>query len=240
MVEKLTDLKLKILSLYRGNYLAAYHVREMARLLGASHAALLPHINSLEKEGVIVAGKSGKSKPFTLNMENISVKDYLIMAEEYEKLALLERAPVIKKLSEKLSGSGASGAAILFGSYAKGSFTDESDIDIEYLDDILGVKLINKLKEIGSIYGKKVSARAAAPDEFEKSLRKMDALAIEIVHGHVVLQNADLFVSILWRYFNGIRQAVVYKKEEWNQAVRAKRGHGESIPKKSRQRIEHA
>lgn len=239
MVEKITDLKLKIISLFRGNYLAAYHVREMARLLGASHAAILPHINSLEKEGVIVAGKSGKSKPFTLNMENISAKDYLIMAEQYEKLALLETAPVIKRLSNEISGSDLRGAAILFGSYAKGSFTDESDIDIEYLD-ILGIKLINKLKEIGSIYGKKVSARAAVPDEFEKSLRKTDALAIEIVHGHVVLQDADLFVGILWRYFNGIRHAVVYKKEEWNQAVRAKRGNGKSIPNKGRQRIEHA
>mgnify|MGYP001562552807 FL=1 len=84
MVDKTTNNKLKILSLYRSNYLAQYHTREMAKLIKKSHVTLLPHLNDLEKEKVLVAKIIGKNKVYTLNIDNILTKNHLIISELFE------------------------------------------------------------------------------------------------------------------------------------------------------------
>ena len=204
MVEIITKWKLKIISLYRSNYLASFHVRQMAKLLGASHVTLLPHLKSLEKDRILEAKTVGKNKAYTLNLGNISTKDNIILSEKSEALEFIEKVFIIKKLYSEIANLNLPGCIIVFGSYAKGYFTKESDIDIFYLGEITE-KETSTMKRFGELYNKRISIKKSTLQNFEEGLRKRDHLIKEVMEGHIILQNPDIFVNALWRYFNEIK-----------------------------------
>ncbi len=204
MVDKTTNNKLKILSLYRSNYLAQYHTREMAKLIKKSHVTLLPHLNDLEKEKVLVAKIIGKNKVYTLNIDNILTKNHLIISELFESVLYQEQIFLLKKINAEISKLDLVGTFILFGSYAKKVFREDSDIDLFYLGEIKETE-IAKIKAIGKIYGKTINIKTAIIQNFEAGLRKKDALIVEILKYRFIMQNPDTFINALWRYYHEIR-----------------------------------
>ena len=63
-------------------------------------------------------------------------------------------------------------------------------------------KEIKNIKHIGKTYGKTVNVKKSTLKNFELGLRKKDPLIIEIVKNHIILQNHEQFVNVLWRYSN--------------------------------------
>ena len=204
MVDKTTDNKLRILSLYRSNYLAKYHTREMAKLTKKSHVTLLPHLKALEKEKILLTKIIGKNKVYSLNLDNILAKNYLIICELVESILYQEQVFLIKKITTEISKHNLSGSLVSFGSYAKKTFKEDSDIDIFYLGELKEAEII-KIKAIGKTYGKTINLKTATSENFESGLRKKDALIMEILKYHVFLQNTDAFINVLWRYYHEIR-----------------------------------
>ncbi len=204
MVDKTTDNKLRILSLFRSNYLAQYHTREMANLTKKSHVTLLPHLNALERDKILVAKTIGKNKVYTLNFDNILTKNYLSISELAESILYQEQVFLIKKVMLEISKLNPSGSFILFGSYAKKTFKEDSDIDLFYLGELKETE-ITKIKSIGKTYGKIINLKTATIQKFENGLRKKDALIIEILKYHFILHNQDLFINALWGYYHEIR-----------------------------------
>ncbi len=204
MVGKTTDNKLRILSLYRSNYLARYHTRELAKLTEKNHVTLLPHLSALEKEKVLEAKVIGKNRVYTLNMDNIITKNYLIISELAESILYQEQHFLIKKTTTEISKLNLLGSFVLFGSYAKKTFKEDSDIDIFHIGEFKEAEII-KIKSIGKTYGKTINFRTASIKSFENGLRKKDALLMEILKYHVILHNPDIFISTLWRHYNEIR-----------------------------------
>ncbi len=93
---------------------------------------------------------------------------------------------------------------ILFGSYAKSTFKEDSDVDLFYLEDLKEAE-ITKIKTIGKMYGKTVNLKMTTIPNFETGLRKKDALIMEILRYNYLLQNPDTLINVLWRYFHEIR-----------------------------------
>ena len=204
MVDKTTDNKLKIIGLYRPNYLAQYHTREMAKLIKKNHVTLLPHLNALEKDKVLIAKIIGKNKVYVLNLDNILTENYLIISELVEAILYQEQVFLIKKITTEISKLDLSGSLILFGSYAKKTFKEDSDIDLFYLGELKETDT-TKIKAVGKTYGKIINLKTATSENFESGLRKKDALIMEILKYHVILHNPDIFINALWRYYNEIR-----------------------------------
>lgn len=204
MVDKATNNKLNIISLYRSNYAAQYHTREMARLTKKSHVTLLPHLNALEKDKVLIAKTIGKNKMYALNLDNILTRDYLAISELVESIRYQEQVFLIKKINTEISKLNLSGTLILFGSYAKKTFKEDSDIDIFCLGELKEAE-ITKIKDSGKIYGKTINLKMATIQNFENGLRKKDALIMEILKYHFILQNPDTFISASWRHYHEIR-----------------------------------
>lgn len=204
MVDKTTNNKLKILSLYLSNYFGQYHTREMAQLLKKSHVTLLPHLNALGKEKILIAKIVGKNKVYSLNLDHILTKNFIIISELVESVLFQEQIFLIKKLNTEISKFNLLGTLILFGSYAKKTFKEDSDIDLFYLGDLKETE-ITRIKAIGKTYGKTINLKTATIKDFENGLRKKDALIIEILKYHVILQNSDQFINTLWGYYHEIR-----------------------------------
>lgn len=201
MVEKTTNTKLEIISLFRSDYLAQFHVREMAKLIKKSHVTLLPHLKALEEDKILISKTIGKNKQYSLNFENIITKNYLTLSETITTTAFLEEIFLTKKITKEIFNLNLSGTIILFGSYAKRTFKDDSDIDLFYLEQIAD-KEINNIKSIGKTYGKVINVKKSTLKNFESALRKKDPLIIEIIKNHIILQNPEQFINALWRFYD--------------------------------------
>ena len=129
-MEEKTANYFRILSLYRADYTTNLHMRAMAKLLDTSHMTLLPHLKHLEELKILQTEIVGKNKQYTLNKDNLLTKYYLIATEELVTIDYLKKTFLIKKLAEHLNNIDIPNPLILFGSYAKGYATEESDIDL--------------------------------------------------------------------------------------------------------------
>src|SRR3989344_775500 len=201
MVKKTTNIKTEIIDLFRSDYLIQFHVRKIAKLIKKNHVTLLPHLKTLEKDKILIARTIGKNKMYSLNFENIITKNYLTISETVETTRFLEVEFLIKKITKEVFNLNLSGTIILFGSYAKKTFKEDSDIDIFYLGQISD-KEVEEIKKIGKIYGKMINVKKSTLNNFEVGLRKKDHLILEIIKNHIVLQNPEQFVNALWRFYD--------------------------------------
>jgi predicted nucleotidyltransferase len=201
MVEKTTDLKLEIINLFRSDYLAKFHVREMAKLTKKSHVTLLPHLKVLEKNKIIISKISGKNKQYSLNFENILTKNHIQLSEIIITNSFLDEIFLIKKLTKEIFNMELKGTMLLFGSYAKKTFHKDSDIDLFYLGKLTD-KEIQNIKNIGKTYGKTINVKKSTLTNFKSGLRKKEALIIEIIKNHIIIQNSEQFINALWRFYD--------------------------------------
>jgi predicted nucleotidyltransferase len=200
MEGKITNCSFAILSLYRTNYTTTLHARAMAKKLSVSHVTLLPHLRQLEKAKIILFRKVGKNKEYLLNPNNSLTKHYLEIAEELVTINYLVKNFQIKKISDQMSSLDLTGSLLLFGSYTKGYSTEESDIDLFYLGR-LEQDQRSEIKKRGKIYGKEINIKNSSIENFLNGLRTGNTLIREIVENHVILQNPDPFVNLLWRHY---------------------------------------
>ena len=199
MVEKATNY-LKILSLYRTDYEASFHIRAMAKLLDTSHVTILPHLKHLEQIKILQHEKVGRNKQYLLNKTNILTKYYLVTTEQLATINYLEKNFIIKKLAEHLNNLDTAAPIILFGSYADNSATDESDIDL-FCIGTLTKDQTSQIKKFETTFGKKINIKTATTENFNTGLRTGDILIKETVKNHIILSNPDPFVTMLWRAY---------------------------------------
>ncbi|MGD0644642.1 MAG: nucleotidyltransferase domain-containing protein [Candidatus Bathyarchaeia archaeon] len=172
----------------------------MAKLIGTSHVALLPYLKQLESLKILNSEKVGRNKQYRLGKDNILIKHYLTITEELATINYLESNFLIKKLCEHLNNIDLSNPLILFGSYAKGYATEESDIDLLSIGK-LSENHLNHIKKFEATFGKKVNIKTVTPENFDGALQTGDILIKEVIASHIVLCNPDPFVTRLWRQY---------------------------------------
>jgi len=114
-----------ILLLLRGER----HVRDIGKALDASHSTVLRRLNTLVEENVLDYRTEGKNRVFSLK-KNLEARNYVYNAERYKLNKLVKKysecavviEDILRRTDEKL--------IILFGSYAKFTAKEDSDIDI--------------------------------------------------------------------------------------------------------------
>lgn len=86
-------------------------------------------------------------------------------------------------------------AIVLFGSYAKGQETMESDIDI-LLITRRKFDIDKMTKDIYAKYGKEISPIMLFPNDFKRQRDK--AILKEIISNHYILYGAENFVNMVF------------------------------------------
>ena len=199
MVENINDINLGIIALYRGDYLNQFHIREMSRLIGKSHVSLLPYLKRFEKDKILIPKQVGKSKVYSINFNNNKVREFLSFSEKKKTLELLNKEFFVSKIYDEFINS-LDGCLILFGSYAVGDYTKESDIDLLYIGYIKE-KEKKKILEFGKTYKKEIHLVSMSLKQFKEQLLKHSSLIKEVVKNHIILYNQDIFINEIWRYF---------------------------------------
>ena len=196
--------ELDVLQPFCADYRARFHVRQMAALLKMNHATAALALKKLESKNVLKSEQEGRNKKYFLNLDNPSAEQYIKNMENARTLVFLEDNFMFKKMAGELAPVFRETPIMLFGSYVKGNYNKESDIDILIIKDRNG-KIIKSLSGFGTRHGKAVQTQRMTQDSFEKGLRERDTLVLEIVKNHIILNNSDTIVNMLWRYYNEIR-----------------------------------
>jgi DNA-binding transcriptional ArsR family regulator len=105
------------------------HVRSLSSALNIPHATLARKLLDLRASNMIDYVQEGKNKKYFLK-KNLFSKKAVIFAEHYKLLKFLSKEPNLIPLITDVLKVSKSNLVILFGSYAKGTKSSTSDIDI--------------------------------------------------------------------------------------------------------------
>lgn len=188
---------LKILGLFLGDYSRSMHVREIARDVGVDVKAVGLQLRRLENINVLSSIIKGRNKEYRLKLDNLVAKYYMILAETFASIRFLEKNFLIKRLMSE-TGDKLEGTTVLFGSFAKGEITEESDIDLFIISD--RKPDADVIRETGSLIDREVNIKSTNMKQFLDGLMDNDPLMMEVVSNHIVLKGIDDYCEIMWRY----------------------------------------
>lgn len=200
MMEKynINQTTLKIISLYMNDYRASLHLREIAREINIDVKAVQLQLKKLETVNIFSSILKGRNKEYHLNLDNVTTSYYLVMAEAFISINFIEKEFLIKKIIGEIRDK-VEGTLILFGSFAKGEATVESDVDLFVITD----KTLNieSFEEVGDLIGRKINVKSTNRKEFQQGLEDKDPLLMEVILNHIVLKGIDNFCELMWRHY---------------------------------------
>ncbi len=182
-------------------HMKGVHIRELARLVDTSYNNTVRNIHLLEKENILKKEKEANLIKITLKNSPLSIA-YLKQAhvEHFLKLPKKISGPIAEFLNELKDRPL---IALVFGSFAKGDQTNDSDIDI-----LLVYQKITDQNDIENT-SKRVSMRTNTTlspvyedyASFEKNfLNKNHGFSNEIRKNVIILLGIEHYYSLLWRF----------------------------------------
>lgn len=191
------ELKLKIVRFLSKNVGTTFTINEIATSIDEYYSFVHRIIGKLIKEEIVLKAKAGKSYLCSLNLGNEKTMTLIQLSEIESRDEFYNKNKELKLILEDFVESAGNAITVgLFGSYAKGKATKESDIDIL----IVAERKFNAdktAKEIYAKYGKEINAIVMSPEEFKKQRDK--AIIKEIISNHYVLHGAENFVKLVFR-----------------------------------------
>jgi len=167
---------LKIVETLLGN---ENYIRGMAKVLHTNQTTIARKANELYKQNIVDYKKEGKNKIIFLK-KTLEAKQYSCIVEMDRLLQIIKKYPLLRRIVEQIKKNKKITMAILFGSYAKGIATTNSDIDIYINTDN------NKIKEEIEKIDSRISVKIG---DYNK-----DSLLIkEIEKNHVIVKGVELF-----------------------------------------------
>ena len=170
-------------------------MHELSKVLNIPYASFYRTIESIKD--LLNIEKIGKSKIITLNNKNTVVKAHLTVSSYEEKKDYLIKYPTIRKICQELNTDD---VIVLFGSYAKKTQTEKSDIDLLIINKD-GKKSVSFLK-YELLFKIKINPIFITKREFKLMLKDIEEnVAKQALYSHIILNNPEYF----WEYvLNGI------------------------------------
>ena len=183
--------ELDIITLYSGNYHAEFYLRQIAKLAKLPLKTCQNALAGLEKERVLKGKIEGKNKYFSLNLDNIRTKSYLLKAEIQKTDNFLEKYPEFKTFLKSVNTSA---LIIVFGSFAKLKADKKSDLDLFIVSE--------KEQRLPShLLPYEIHQNSLTEESFKKALAEKETLIKEIEENHIILNNSSSYVNIVWEQY---------------------------------------
>jgi hypothetical protein len=177
-----------VLSLFTRGFSTSYYIREVCRLLPISHGTAQSVLTHLEEKGVLSSAIKGKIRTFSLSRTD-TARQYLVFTEVYKRLLLLERKPFIGEVLYKVIPF-ISGCAAVYGSVAKGTEHEDSDLDLF----IAGTCDKEGVERISRIFGIEINLKVYPQDLFARAFGT-DPLLKEVLSDHVIIHDPDYLIT---------------------------------------------
>ena len=203
---------LKIVGLLRMEMDRGSTILNLSKKLKIGYRPAYNHVSGLEMDGVITVKTVGRAKQCLLNLSNTKCRYSLQELDLVRKELLYKNYPklniVIESLIEKITTKFVADihSIVLFGSYAKGSATNKSDVDLLFIVSDLKNKSVRKAieRECASFqYSHNILVSPLITDvvEFRKMLRakEMNIGKEAKEHGILVFGSEQFWRFIAWQ-----------------------------------------
>jgi len=164
----------KVLAFLMLNPHLSVHLRELARLTGASPGTLKKELDSLVGAGLLNREKSGNQIKFSANVDH---PVYATLSELIRKTAGLHDvlAGALQPLVDQLE------VVFVFGSVAQATESSASDIDLLVIGDVTFGQIIDALYEAQTILGREVNPKVMSRQEWVRKRQEANAFVSDIV-----------------------------------------------------------
>ena len=199
---------LRIIGLMRKDLDKGLTILEISKQLKIGYRPAYNHIIEMGKEGIIQIDKIGSAKQCSLNCSSPKTRHLLESLDMIRKEELYKENPrlraidnLISKLAEKFISEIRS--IVLFGSYAKGTATKQSDIDLLFIVSNIKDKILRESIERESAsyqysYNIKISPLITDIEEFKKMLKSKELnVGKEIKEYGISLLGHEIFWRII-------------------------------------------
>lgn len=180
----------KVLAAFLPDYGAKLHVREIARTIKMNRQTASETLKEMEHARILDSEIAGRNTLYFINKSSQKAKILMVDAENSRKMDICSRKREISRLVEHLDTTA---VTLLFGSYAKGTERESSDIDVMLIG---GGK---KPDLSGAEIGAEIQVLDMSEKQFLNRLAKKNHVAVEVAQNHVCLKNTERFVDLMWR-----------------------------------------
>lgn len=155
------------------------HARAIAEQLNSNHATVLRKLRDLTENNVIDSRTEGKNKVIFLK-RTIEARNAAMIAEISKQSAAVARYPVLRGIFKTALELPDHPLVILYGSYAKGTATKTSDIDI--FIETSDSSLKKQFEQKHSLINAKIGV-----------FDTRDLLIREIMKDHVIIRGVEVY-----------------------------------------------
>jgi predicted nucleotidyltransferase len=184
-----------------------FTIRKISTLTKLSYDATYRHVHFLIKEKALNEEKVGAYSNIGLNLNSDSAKKIIEKISLQKTKKFLKTDVVLKKMLDELANESRKTipnellSIVLYGSHAKGTQKEDSDVDVLFL--VSSFKVSEKLERISSAverrYGKMISPLITTPIELNKMIQsEKPMVAHEILLDGMVLYGYEKYYSVLF------------------------------------------
>jgi len=195
----LTENQLRIFEPLTKDILKEYSIKEIKEgSKEKSNNALALALKRFREENLVIERRVGRSLLYTLNTDNDLVFYYLAILNNKKISKPVEKA--VKRIKEEVEKHTFFYSVVIFGSYAVGKQTKESDLDIAVLieDESKRKAIESALKSSELKTPLKIHGHLISRDEFLEMLKvDYENLGKQIARKHLSIYNSNIFYSLL-------------------------------------------
>lgn len=194
MLEILQKSKVRqnILKLFFANEEKSFYLSEIAKIIKVSAGTCQRELNRIVLSDILKMEKRANLNFYFLNKQNPLLKE---IRSIFAKTLGIEIE--LKKIIKSVSGVK---YALIFGSYVKGGFHSDSDIDLLIIGQINEDELIRKIKILERIIQKEINYHLYLEDDFRQKLKQKSFLQ-NVLQNYLILTDNDYEFKKLFKRF---------------------------------------
>jgi predicted nucleotidyltransferase len=185
----------KIIKVFYESKYEKIHLREISRLTGLEGQTIMRHLNILEKNKILKSNRVGNLKQFHLvNSQEVYSLLALFDVLKLNKLPLLRKNAIIKFV-DRLSVLPV--FMFVFGSTAKGTFREASDIDL-FIVSNSKINTVFAQREVEALTSMKLNLFQISFKDFKKELKlKEDKVLMSALESGFPVLNHIFYYEVL-------------------------------------------
>lgn len=174
-----SKLRVMLLDVFMSFPDSRYYAREISRKIRADAKNVCRELNKLEHLGLLISERQGPLKYYSPN------RDFYLFPEL--KAMFFKTTGVQGALKKTLENIRGIEAAFIYGSYATGNETQDSDVDVLIVGRPDIPQLNDALEALEAKLGREVNYFCFDREEFEKKRKNKDAFIADILAGKKVI-----------------------------------------------------
>lgn len=164
-----------------------FYVRQLTALLSEDSSNLSRELARLESIGIVTSERDGQQKYYRPNPRSS-------VFEELKRIAT-KTAGVVDVLREALESHAGIQAAFLFGSFARGEQTADSDIDLMIIGDVDEIALQESISRAESELRRTVNYSLLSQQEYDEKRGSGEGFVASVLRGPKAVVLGDLDVD---------------------------------------------